>query len=261
MRDKVIVTLLVGERIQRLWTDYMERGWKLYAQKHGYDILIFDRFLDDGPLGQSRTPHWQKLMAMSQPELDNYRQAVWIDADICINHFAAPCIAGAMTTDKVGCVVRKTGEEAREVYRAYGIDGRAAATTNTGVFVIRPALHARVMREVYETYRENAASAMENVPLSFHLFEHNLVEPIDPRFNVDWTMEIMDKYPFLTNVANPHTKILKPYCLHVSWAKSYFLHFINQAFTFDNGMPPYETRYDVAALYQDRLVPAELVVK
>lgn len=259
MNDKALVTLLIGDSIRTLWVDYMEKGWRQYAAKHGYDIVIIDEFIDKSPLATERTPHWQKCLVAQHPSVASYAQAVWIDADITINHFTAPSIAASIRTNKVGCVVTDGQGRARETYAKYGVTGKNTDhVTNTGVLAMRPAIHGEMMNWVYHHYKENAHSAKENIPLSFHLFANDLVEPIDPRFNVDWTGVILSDYPFLANLLNPDRELMVPYCIHAAWAKAFFLHFINQHI--DLGIPGkrYTTREDIRFLIQDELNPIGL---
>lgn len=261
MNDKAIVTLLIGDSMRRFWSAFMEKSWRLYAEKQGYDIVLIDDYIDREPLARERTPHWQKLLVLQHPEVRKYRHAVWVDADICINHFTAPSIVDGMTTDKVGCVVFEKGESARRLYRNYGIEDGPDQLTNTGVLVMQPAKHAEMCEWIYRNYKENNDSAKENIPLSYHLFAHDLAEPIDPRFNVDWTDRMFEHYPFLENLSNQDRDLLAGYCVHVAWARSHFLHFINQIMTIEGLPETYNTRMDIRFLFQDKLVPRELIVR
>ncbi len=260
MHDRAIVTLLIGESIQSLWRTYMERGWREYARKHDYDIVLIDQPLDTGPLAFGRSIHWQKCLVLDHPQVKGYRHAVWVDADISINHFRAPSIVDVAKTDKVGCVVFREGEAARERYERYGMVPRDPRLTNTGVLVMRPALHAQMMNWVYRNYPENEHSAKENIPLSYHLFENDQAEALDARFNVDWTKELLDKYPFLSNINNPDRNLLAAYCVHAAWVNSYFLHFINQKFVYADGKTELNTRDDIKLLYQEAPNPGALIV-
>ena len=258
MNDKAIVTLLIGDAVRRLWTDHMEKGWRIYAAKHGFDLVLIDEFIDKSALARARAPHWQKCLVLQHPRVAPYKHAVWVDADIAINHFTAPSVVAAVRGDKVGCVIAGGGGGPNGTYAKYGVASSTDRQTNSGVLVLQPARHAEMMDWVYRNYEENDHSAKENVPLSFHLLENDLAEPIDPRFNVDWTGVILRDYPFLVNLLNPDRDILVPYCVHVAWAKSYFLHFINQSI--DIGIPgrKYSTRQDVEFLVQDELNPMGL---
>lgn len=260
MNDKALVTLLIGDTVRNLWTMHMEKGWRLYAAKHGYDVILIDDYIDTSPRARARSPHWQKCLVLQHPSVKPYRHAVWVDADITINHFLAPSIVATMKTDKVGCVTNGGGGVALESYTRYGVTSKIDVQTNSGVLVMQPDKHAAMMDHIYRHYEENAHSAKENVPLSFHLFENGMVEPIDPRFNVDWTQVMLRDYPFLANMLNPERDLMAPYCVHTAWAKAFFLHFINQAI--DIGVPgkAYNTRQDIRFLYQEELNPVGLRV-
>lgn len=101
---KAIVTLCVGEPYFRLFTDYSRQTWEIYAKKHGYDLFVFDSFLDNSERGRSRPPHWQKLLALSDQRFAQYDRLVWIDSDIVIHAGLAPDIAEAVPDGLVGVV-------------------------------------------------------------------------------------------------------------------------------------------------------------
>ena len=93
--DKALVTLLIGDPVRDLWTRHMEKGWRRYAERRGYDIVLIDQFIDPTPRATERTPHWQKCLVLQHPQGAALPPCRWVDADICINPFAAPCIVSA----------------------------------------------------------------------------------------------------------------------------------------------------------------------
>src|SRR4051812_27438197 len=88
--DGAIVALAVGESYLAGWKAYCEAGWREYARKCGYDLIVLTEPLDRSPLAVSRSPAWQKCLVLGREEVARYRQVVLLDCDIAINAEAAP---------------------------------------------------------------------------------------------------------------------------------------------------------------------------
>jgi hypothetical protein len=71
---KALVSLVIGDRYLRFWQQYCERSWRAYAQRHGYDIVIFDSPIADSPYGDLTG------YASSLPLLSQHRETVEICA-------------------------------------------------------------------------------------------------------------------------------------------------------------------------------------
>jgi len=252
MNSKALVTLVIGDQYRIGWEKTFRHCMELYAEKHGYDIVAFDRHLDPSSFGTSRPPHWQKLLILEQPEVRRYEHAVWIDADILVNHHHAPCIVGAGgNSEKIGLVPYSSGEMGTprrldnryhrrpqggrtptfaEWYRYYGIaaadDPDVDDFTNTGVLVLKPKVHAAFLRWVYDNGQEVQNAHQENGPLSYHIFRRGLANPLDERFNVSWNSEMAEHYPFLAARRNYDDPKIAGLCVNAAWNNAYFLHFI-----------------------------------
>lgn len=251
--DKCLVTILIGDDYRKTWERTYRDCLAAYANRHGYDLLVIGDYLDNGPKGRERSPHWQKLLILEHPRVRDYRHAVWIDADILVNHHRAPCVVSAAgDSDKIGVVTYSEAEvgtprrldnrfhRRHETagdppdfwawYRSYGIAGPndppISDFINTGVLVLQPARHAELLRWVYNNCGEAKGSHQENGPLSYHILSRNLAKPIDERFNVSWNNEIVEHYPFLLARANYYDQRLLRLCVNAAWHNSYFLHFI-----------------------------------
>src|SRR6266568_2550732 len=98
-----IVTLLLGRPYQLAWHDLCEPGWRAYADRHGYDILVIDRPLDVTPRAMARSPAWQKCLILQPSVAGEYDRIVWVDADIVINP-SAPAVTTAVPIEKIGAV-------------------------------------------------------------------------------------------------------------------------------------------------------------
>lgn len=275
-RTKCLVTMTIGADYQRMWEAVFARTFRLYAEKHGYDVIVVTDYVDQSPAGRARGPHWQKLVLHRQPDIARYRDVVWIDADIMINHHRAPCIVTANNSDKIGAVTHNTfyntperwenrwnrvyrnagdlfraerGPTAPERYRQAGLPGDVDDMVNTGVMVLKPALHADFLEWVYANCTENKLSASEQMPLSYHMFRRGLCNPLDPRFNRPWTEELSESYPFLFQEQNHANQALVAYCVNAAWHNSYFLHFLADGYSRTDASLVFTDLADAVTMY------------
>ena len=226
MSGTAIVTIAIGGEYQTLWRTHCERGWRTYAERHGYDVICIEEPLDRSARAQARSPAWQKLLVLGQPFAEGYERVVWVDSDVLINA-SAPAIAADVPVERVGAVdeyatptrelfaqgLRKlyrhwesTGvsfhrnETAAEFYGAYGLPARHASVVQTGVLVLSPAHHRELLERVYFAYEGRGGDLWgEWRPLSYELLEAEAVEWLDHRFNYPWSLYKALNYPFLLN--------------------------------------------------------------
>jgi hypothetical protein len=224
---RAIVTLAIGEKYLSRWQKLCQQNWKAYGSKHGIDIVVLDKCLDDSPRAAARSAAWQKCLVFDQPEIQKYDRVAWIDTDIFFNVENAPDIFTASQIEKVGAVnsfedpsfkenqiallrlwdlINPEPEKSdyfqyrtpEDIYRAYGDPIKPLPfMLNAGVLVASPEFHRDVFRKVYEYEDRGPATYYENVPLSYELVVNNLVHWIDPRFNHLWTWSKLLHYPFL----------------------------------------------------------------
>ncbi len=257
---KALVTLLVGHPSYREnWQRYYEGSWRAYAERRGYDIVVIDRRIDDGPRGHARSLNWQKCLILEHEDVRGYKDVVWIDADVMINPHAAPCIVERNDSDKIGLVSYKENyfglphvndntmlrraligrEENLErtttvkgLYELAALDPSVGDMANTGVMVLKDH-HADVLRHVYDEYEENAYTAKEELPLSHYIYGNDLANSLDRRFNEIWPYHVTERYPFLLLDEFESDPLLLGACVNSAWTNSYFLHF-----THDLSDPP-----------------------
>lgn len=250
---KALVSLVIGETYRNLWDKYCAQTWKPYAEKHGYDIILIDKHIDETPRGKERTPHWQKLLILEAEETQGYDHIVWIDTDITINFNTAPCIVESNNSEKVGVIrynevylpefieggfsraVRQNASAAvreagvisyAERYERCGLKNPVNDLINTGVLVLTPK-HKQLLRDVYDNYEETPLSAKENLPLSHHLLTNDMANGLDGRFNKVFDTELMHHAPYFFI---PGIKLdTKTIFLIVNsiYINSFFLHFID----------------------------------
>jgi hypothetical protein len=223
---KAIVTILIGEGFINSYKKYCEKNWKLYADKHGYDIVIFTEPLDTSERAKKRSPSWQRCLIFQNPVLKKYERVVWIDSDILINHFAAPCIFSAVPEEKIGgidgyCFYTKevytdiykrytqvwersgspaiVNDSAAKYYANWGLPGDVNAVIECGVLVLNASCHKDLLETVYYTYEDKGGPEWnyEMRPLSYEIIKADMHHFIDTRFNYLYSNFLMLNYPYL----------------------------------------------------------------
>lgn len=274
--SKALVILAIGKPYVAMWGQHYRPSVEKYAAKNGYDVIVIEDYIDQSPRAQERTPHWQKCLILEHPDVQGYEDVVWLDADININFHHAPCIISSNPEpDKIGLVSHNTtfsspelweyrwdrshkygtGAFARdraptvaERYAEAGLPTDMPDMVNTGVMVLKRSRHGELLRWVYDNCEENERSAMEQMPLSYHIFKNDMFASLDPRFNKTWSEEMVHNYGFLMNGPNRKNQILIAYCVTTAWLNNYFLHFLA------DGM----SRGDVALIQSQVDDPAKL---
>jgi hypothetical protein len=223
-RTKAIVTLVVGDRYLHHWKNNCEANWNAYAARHGFDVICLDKPLDDSARARNRSPAWQKCLILGQDVLQKYERVVWLDADIVINHHAAPPIDAGVPIEKVGAVeefsfARDHGPyprqslerlysywgksivnySSKEYYANYGLPSGFDKVVQTGVLVLSPRHHRALLEKVYHDHEEKGGPEWnyEMRPLSYELLKADAVHWMDPRFNLVWVYSLFLHYPFL----------------------------------------------------------------
>jgi hypothetical protein len=224
--QKAIVTIAIGNEYLAKWKKFCEPSWKRYAEKYGFDLICLQDPLDRSERGLMRSMSWQKCLVLSQDFASDYKQIVWVDADVIFNGFA-PDITAGTPVDKIGVVEDQQflhlallkrafklwpeGEAvinytAREYYTQYGLPADCDRSFNAGVMVLSPKLHRPLLEHVYYSYEEKEGGRkwnMEQRPLSYEAVKAGLAHWLDPRFNVLLWFEEYASYPFLQQPPPP----------------------------------------------------------
>lgn len=250
---KALATLVIGDAFQQEWRRRMEPSWRAYGEKHGYDIVAVDDYIDKGPRGRERTPHWQKCLILEDERVRGYEDVVWVDADVMINAHTAPCIVAATEPGRIGLVSsrhqdyesplsrdnlvrrchqlvpvdRRDGlpKSCRERYTQAGLSGDVDDYANTGVLVLKPKEHAGLLRHVYDSYDETPFTAKEEACLSHGIFGSGLAQHLDPRFNVAWFHQMVEHYPFLMLDEARRDPLVVALAVNAAWSNAWFMHF------------------------------------
>lgn len=260
---KALTTMVIGSDYRSMWDGLYRKSVEAYAARHDYELVVIDANIDPRPKAAERTPHWQKCLILEHPRLRDREHVAWIDADIFVNFRSAPCIVehyraadggrggigavpwgGTFTTAEAidnrwhrahrfgsGIFRRARGPTPPERYAEAGLPPDQPDMVNTGVLVLRPDRHAGFLREVYETGTENPHSAMEQMWLSYRIYQEGLLTPLDARFNKIWSEEVVQNYPFLLNTATRQQLPIIALCVTTAWLNGYFLHFLADGLT------------------------------
>lgn len=237
--QRALVTLAVGAKFRSRFDRLCTPSWTRYAQRHGLDVVVFDRPLDTSDRALRRSPAWQKCLVAEQPELAAYEQVTWIDADIIINAETAPCIFDYVPVDRVGGVndlhypdpqrhdaavlavwrhwhlqsgrTEFTDMPSDDFYTSWGLPEELDQILQTGVIVFNPRRHGPLFRKVYDNYEDKGDGRWnyEMRPLCYELIKAGLVEWIDTRFNAQWLYDMGLYYPFLLQRPGRISRMMK----------------------------------------------------
>ena len=249
---KALVTLAVGSGCLDPWSKYLRAGWEAWCQRHGYQLFVFTESLDHSLRASSRSPAWQKLLAMASQRLRDFDQALWVDADVLINQDAPDPLIGldpnliAMTLDTGSPLSRQPewfkltwrrilqlslqNDQVNSYYDLWGFDSSRIALYNTGVIAFCPALHSGLFLEVYNRWHDGGEGALhEMIPLNLVVQQLGMMQELDGRFNqlagvqkAVW-MELPDLAGELHNIAGDDSDLFS--FVDALRVRSYFLYF------------------------------------
>ena len=250
MARKAIVTLAIGRDYSERFEQVCRKNWTAYAERHGFDVIVFKEPLDASVRAQRRSPAWQKCLVLSAPEVAGCERVVWVDSDICINP-AAPSIVDGVPMELIGAIdehsypSRKSrqalldgiivaasddpiyGKRFWEAWREpgawhalMGLPGGQSHIVQTGVLVLSPLHHRELLERVYREYDDGGVNLnYEMRPLSHEIQARSLQHWIDARFNaLVWWL-------FLQQSSGAPSESEMKRFLHDCYRRNYFLHF------------------------------------
>jgi hypothetical protein len=254
-----IVTLAIGDEFLSRWRALCEPGWRAYAERHGYDLIVVTQPLDTSARAAARSPSWQKCLILNDAIAGGRDRIVWVDADVMINP-AAPAITEGVPAEKIGAIdehvfptaerrlqiIRNLVEHWRplnpqraENWRSFldpaawhelaGLPRRGRHMLQAGVMVLSPRHHRELLELVYANYEDRGGYAMnfEMRPLSFEAQERNLPHWIDGRFNA-LTAYLQLEHEQIEPGRELSTIEDLAAFLAAAYRRSYFLHFAGQ---------------------------------
>lgn len=150
--------ICIGDRYRKDFENTFKPSIVSYADRHGYDLKIFNHFLDS-KYRHSDSISFQKCLI---PEnMIEYDVVLVMDADIWLSDTAPTLpecgdLIGIVNEaaqlpselyEKIAFAIKPT-----EYYKQCGFDIETDKILNTGFFICKPKLHARFLREVYDRY-------------------------------------------------------------------------------------------------------------
>jgi hypothetical protein len=168
-----VCTIVVGERFERLFHDYVFASWRDYCDRLGYRLFVFRKRLADLP---GKSVAWQKLFILDQPEVQTFAKILWLDADIIIKRGSPPI---EVPDGSIGYVEEPTfTKNAAAWYESFSLPP-ASEVVQTGVLCLE---HAH--RDLLQKALPYPETVMYEMPaLSRCLRESGLGHRLDPRFN------------------------------------------------------------------------------
>jgi hypothetical protein len=168
-----VCTLVIGDEYERLFRDYVWKGWENYCGRHNYRLHVFRKpFLQLA--GKSFA--WQKLFVLDQPEVRDFDRILWLDADILVKPGAPPVEA---PQGKIGYVLEAGNPQTTGDWYAQFQLPNADEVVQTGVLFLEPG-HSQILKRAVN-YPETQLYEMP--ALSWCLSESKAGYHLDPRFN------------------------------------------------------------------------------
>jgi hypothetical protein len=217
-----LVGLQIGEVYGNYWNLAFRKSWEAYASRHGYDILIVDAMIDPAAGEDVAAIKFQKLKLFSLQELAHYQRVVFADSDIFMTD-GAPCVASLVRDGRIGMVSQmavpyrewyeyiqpiRGGDVSVEAYYSthllpeeqYLAEG-VTDIFNGGVIVADPRQHGALLEELYALHLPNSHKKTGHIDqpiLSCELSRRGLIQPLDFRFNVIFSMWVALHYSFIS---------------------------------------------------------------
>jgi hypothetical protein len=211
---RAIVTMAAGERCYKPWRRHLYPGWQQWCERHGFTLVVFEALLDTSDLGRSRSPTWQKLLAMASVELRPFEQVLWLDADVMVCPWAADPLAlhdprqvamarddgspladqpewfrrgwAHVLTQSLGAkgIAVPAVSEPFSYLDLWGFDARRRPLFNNGVVAFSPQHHSDLWLHLYHDWPDGGPGALdEMVPMNLELQQRGLLQELDGRFN------------------------------------------------------------------------------
>jgi hypothetical protein len=158
-----IATLAIGADYQGAYARIFRPSVERYAARHGYDLLLFDRYLGPPAFHEPLFAYLMKLLLPAEEAVQGYERLLVLDADILV-HADTPPFHLLETDDGIGAVdewsqpsreerlafqqARGWDVRLRDYYARAGLTLDSEIMLNSGVYVCCPARHGRFFRDV-----------------------------------------------------------------------------------------------------------------
>ena len=205
--------------IGKIYIEDFEKNFKpsivSYCEKYGYDLKIFNDYLDTSKKHPSLIS-FQKALIPSQECMKDYDLVVVMDADIYITPTSPP-IHTLELNGKIGMVNELNQivneEEYQYLHTALGIDRNYYNTfyfenelktdlyLNSGLMICNPNLHGNFLKNIYEKYFEKAVNHpkgfhYEQASIGYEIIRNNMVTVIPNDWNHIYFFDYVLKKPY-----------------------------------------------------------------
>ena len=206
----LLITIAIGENYLKRYNELFRESHENYAKKNNYDFKVITELLDKNH-EYKEAISFNKILVCDQEWSYNYDIIIYVDADIFINR-RSPSLHDYMNyKGKIGIVDEfnqphkrlRLSEDARRVgawiknpeeyYREYGFEIKTDKLLNTGVLVMEPREHGKMLREIYDKYVDRARGNtkcfhIEQASIGYELQVRNKYEIIPNEFNLVWAL-------------------------------------------------------------------------
>lgn len=204
----LLVAIAIGEQYLQKYNQIFRRSHEAYAKKHEYDFKVIDQFIDATYQSSPMSLFYQKMLVSDT----NYDFVIFIDSDILINITAPAIHLSENFGDNIGIVdeySQPTPElrlkiqnmmgwetSAVDYYKLCGLDLDTKIVLNSGVIVIQPKKHKKLLEYVYETYLPRSITHQrgphyEQTSLGYELQTDRRYTLLNNRWNAIWALHKM----------------------------------------------------------------------
>lgn len=210
----LLVTMAIGEKYLQVYNMLFRDSQESYAKRCGYDFKIITDFISAGtqyPIYHQALISFNKILVCSQDFSSEYDFIIFIDADILISKNAPPLHDIYNFGDKIGIVdeysqptpelrielQKKNGWEdsACKYYKLAGLDIDASTchVLNTGLLVMQPAKHAKMLVDIYNKFAVRAVNHVrgyhfEQSCIGYELMKQEKCLIMDNKWNAVWSL-------------------------------------------------------------------------
>jgi len=206
----LLVAIAIGDRYLQHYNSIFRPSHEAYAKKCGYEFKVVTDYLD--PQFRSKEAiTFNKILVCSQPWSNNYDYIIVVDADILINPNSPPVNSAYVYGNKIGMVdeySQPTPAIHREIQIYNGFEETATDyymlhakrhiktehILNTGLMVLQPAHHKKLLEEIYNKYSRGAVESKsgyhyEQSCVGYSIQLENAYFIMDNKWNAIWCLE------------------------------------------------------------------------
>ena len=158
-----IATIAIGENHQSAYETIFKPSVQRYADRHGYDLIVFPDYIGDDKYRDLRFVTFMKMLLPYSEAIRGYDKVMVLDVDILVNAKTPP-FHTIDTGGKIGVVdewCQPSREErvkfqiingletsAREYYALADFRLESEILINSGVFICTPRVHGAFFRDI-----------------------------------------------------------------------------------------------------------------